>query len=140
MKKRRATKLRRWISSNMVINLEKVSSILYKHRASAMKYFEFSPSGAILFKESFDDRYLILAYLLAKLYGLLSGLSEREDASIEEILELPFLAERDIDTEIERLRRDGLLVRSDKGYCLNYKKLEEVFQLLDDYVSAQRMY
>ena len=52
----------------MVINIENLSKILNRYKNQAINYFELSNSGAIMFKIMFDGIYLILAYLLAKLY------------------------------------------------------------------------
>ena len=129
--------LRRWIKSKMVVNMEKLSKILDRHKTKAINYFELTKSGAILFKAPFDGRYLILAYLLAKIYQLIGELVDREDASIRELSELPFLTDLDLDFELNRLLRDDLIRRSERGYCLNYRRLEEIFDLLDDYLAAQ---
>ena len=51
--------LRRWIKSKMVVNMEKLSKILDRHKTKAVNYFELTKSGAILFKAPFDGRYLI---------------------------------------------------------------------------------
>ncbi|RLG08947.1 MAG: hypothetical protein DRN64_04510 [Thaumarchaeota archaeon] len=129
--------LRRWIKSKMVIDMDKIARVLYKYRTRASNYFELTRTGAVLFKASFEGRYLILVYLLAKLYQLIAGLGDREDASIKEILELPFPVELDIDSELNRLLKDDLVRRSNRGYCLNYRRLAEIFDLLDDYLAAQ---
>jgi len=121
----------------MVIDMDKIARVLYKYRTRASNYFELTRTGAVLFKASFEGRYLILVYLLAKLYQLIAGLGDREDASIKEILELPFPVELDIDSELNRLLKDDLVRRSNRGYCLNYRRLMEIFDLLDDYLAAQ---
>jgi len=121
----------------MVIDMDKIARVLYKYRTRASNYFELTRTGAVLFKASFEGRYLILVYLLAKLYQLIAGLGDREDASIKEILELPFPVELDIDSELNRLLKDDLVRRSNRGYCLNYRRLAEIFDLLDDYLAAQ---
>ena len=121
----------------MVVDMDKIARVLYKYRTRASNYFELTRTGAVLFKASFEGRYLILVYLLAKLYQLIAGLGDREDASIKEILELPFPVELDIDSELNRLLKDDLVRRSNRGYCLNYRRLAEIFDLLDDYLAAQ---
>lgn len=121
----------------MVVDMDKIARVLYKYRTRASNYFELTRTGAVLFKASFEGRYLILVYLLAKLYQLIAGLGDREDASIKEILELPFPVELDIDSELNRLLKDDLVRRSNRGYCLNYRRLMEIFDLLDDYLAAQ---
>jgi hypothetical protein len=122
----------------MVINIENLSKILNRYKNQAINYFELSNSGAVMFKIMFDGRYLILAYLLAKLYKWIGGLADREDASERELIELPFITSSDIDYEVSRLINDDLIKRTEKGYCLNFMRLDEIFQLLDEYVAAQR--
>ncbi len=91
-----------------------------------------------MFKIMFGGRYLILAYLLAKLYKWIGGLEDRDDASERELIELPFITSSDIEYEVSRLINDDLIKRTEKRYCLNFMRLDDIFQLLDEYVAAQR--
>jgi hypothetical protein len=74
----------------MVIKIENLSKILNRYKNQAINYFELSNSGAIMFKIMFDGIYLILAYLLAKLYKWIGGLADREDAFRKRINRIAF--------------------------------------------------
>ena len=112
--------------------------ILRENLNDAMKWISLTKSGVILMKYLLDDFYQACLYFIGKAYARASGLTPDDSVSLEELDRV--LRQSGAEQIIHRLLGEGFIVyRGNDRYVINYLRLKEVLEAIEEYARYSKI-